>query len=220
VGEMAAGGIAGLMDPTVTLDLVARRAEIMDAASAVGDGLLFIRGLSRGAVDELCKRHDAAVAIVNPGDAYLVGGTGEALDALGADAQAMGTAHIVRLAVTVASHTHRLAAASVEFRKLLDKTPIQRKPNMGVRLFSGIDGNPVLDIPTGLDKLAAQISHTVQWEACLVGCIEAGASAFLELGPGRALAEMAAVTYPTLPARSIEDFRSVTGLRAWLAEHG
>ena len=34
--------------------------------------------------------------------------------------------------------------------------------------------------------------------------VEAGAVAFLELGPGRALAEMAASAYPAIPARSIE----------------
>lgn len=46
VGEVAAWGVAGLFGMTDTLDLVARRAEAMDAASLPGDGLLFIRGLS------------------------------------------------------------------------------------------------------------------------------------------------------------------------------
>jgi [acyl-carrier-protein] S-malonyltransferase len=70
---------------------------------------------------------------------------------------------------------------------------------------------------SGLDKLAAQISHTVQWAACLEGYVEAGASAFLELGQGRALAEMASGTYPDIPARSLEDFRTLQGVQAWLA---
>jgi len=60
VGEVAAWSVAGLVDAAVTLDLVARRAEAMDAASAVGEGLLFVRGLARDTVDRLCKRHDAA----------------------------------------------------------------------------------------------------------------------------------------------------------------
>ena len=47
VGEVAAWGVAGLLGATDTLDLVARRAEAMDAASPPGDGLLFVRGLSR-----------------------------------------------------------------------------------------------------------------------------------------------------------------------------
>ncbi len=217
VGEVASWGIAGLVAPTATLDLIARRAEAMDAASTAGDGLLFIRGPARDAVDALCKRHDAAIAIVNPGDAYVLGGTGAALDALAKDAGAIGSVRVIRLAVSVASHTPRLAAASVAFRRVLDQAPIRPQPNPGVRVFSGIDGNAVLDVQAGLDKLAAQISHTVRWAACLEGCVEAGASAFLELGPGRALAEMASAAYPTIPADSVADFRSLDGLRAWLS---
>jgi [acyl-carrier-protein] S-malonyltransferase len=216
VGEVAAWGVAGLVDATVTLDLVAHRADAMDAASAAGDGLLFIRGLTRDTVDRLCNRHGAAVAIVNPGDAYLVGGAGEALAAVADDARGLGAARVVRVAVNVAAHTSRLAPASIEFRKVLDQTPIKRTPNVSVRLFSGIDGSSVLDIPAGVDKLAVQISTTVQWSACLQGCVEAGASTFLELGPGRALSEMAASAYPSVSARSLDDFRTLQGVRTWL----
>ncbi len=218
VGEVAAWSVAGLLDAAITLDLVARRAEVMDAASIAGDGLLFVRGLSRGAVEDLCEHHDVAVAIVNPGNAYVLGGAGKALDALADEAEAIGAARVVRLAVNVASHTPRLAAASKGFRKVLGQAPIKLRPNKGgVRLFSGIDGSSVVDIPLGMDKLAEQISHTVQWAACLEGCVEAGASTFLELGPGRALSEMATGAYPAIPARSLEDFSTLTGVRTWLA---
>jgi [acyl-carrier-protein] S-malonyltransferase len=104
----------------------------------------------------------------------------------------------------------------VEFGKVLDHTPMMHIPDASVRLFSGIDGSVVANIAAGMDKLAKQISHTVQWAACLEGCAEAGASAFLELGPGRALSEMAERTYRDIPARSLEDFRTLQGARAWL----
>ncbi|MGD9882188.1 MAG: hypothetical protein AB7F22_22585 [Reyranella sp.] len=65
--------------------------------------------------------------------------------------------------------------------------------------------------------LAAQISHTVQWAACLDSAVEAGATVFLELGPGRALAEMAAAVHPDIPARSLDDFGTLQGVHAWLA---
>jgi [acyl-carrier-protein] S-malonyltransferase len=74
VGEVAAWGVAGLFGMTDTLELVARRSEVMDAASLPGDGLLFIRGLSRCDIDRLCEPYEAAVAIVTPGDAYVLGG--------------------------------------------------------------------------------------------------------------------------------------------------
>jgi len=217
VGEVAAWSVAGLLDALVTLDLAARRAELMDAASMPGDGLLFVRGLSRGAVDRLCKHHDMAVAIVNPGDAYVLGGAGNMLDALADEAEAIGAARVVRVAVNVASHTPRLAAASAGFRQALGQAPVRPGPDTGVRLLSGIDGSSVVDIPVGMDKLALQISHTVQWAACLQGCVEAGASTFLELGPGRVLCEMAMSAYPHIPARSLEDFRTLAGVRTWVA---
>jgi len=217
VGEVAAWGVAGLMDARMTLDLVSRRANAMDAPSRPGDGLLFVRGLPYGAVEDLCNRYDAAIAIVNPGDAFILGGPGVALDIIADVAKMMGAARAVRLAVNVASHTPRLAAASSEFRKILDQTPTKLAPDSNVRLFSGIDGSPVVNISAGLNKLAKQISHTVQWARCLEGCVEAGASVFFELGPGRALNEMAAGAYPDISARSLEDFRTLQGARAWLA---
>ena len=84
--------------------------------------------------------------------------------------------------------------------------------------MSGLDGSAVLDIASGADKLARQLSATVRWDICLDAAVERGASLFLELGPGRALAEMAASAYPTIPARSTEDFRSAVGVCAWLTE--
>lgn len=75
VGELAAWGVARVVDPCIALDLAARRAEVMDVASGPGEEMLFVRGLSRQAVEGLCTRHGAAVAIVNPGDGFVLGGS-------------------------------------------------------------------------------------------------------------------------------------------------
>jgi len=217
VGEVAAWGVAGLFGMTDTLDLVARRAEAMDAASLSGDGLLFVRGLSRHDVDRLCERHGAAVAIVNPGDAFVLGGGRTALQAIAGEARAMNAARVIELPVEVASHTKRLATASVEFRERLRQISVTFSPTTGARVLSGVDGSPVIRVEIGLDKLAAQISQTVQWASCLQGCMEAGATAFLELGPGRALSKMVAGVYRDVPTRSLEDFKTLQGARLWLA---
>jgi [acyl-carrier-protein] S-malonyltransferase len=217
VGEVAAWGVAGVLSATDTLDLVARRADAMDAATCPGDGLLFVRGLARDVINQLCERHDVAVAIVNPGGAFVIGGSGRGLNALAHDAEALKATRIVHLPVEVASHTKRLARASAEFRARVRHLAVRRSPLAGARLLSGIDGAPVIEADTGLDKLAAQISRTVRWADCLQGCVEGGATAFLELGPGSALSEMARGVYRNVTARSLEDFRTVQGARAWLA---
>ena len=131
----------------------------------------------------------------------------------------MHALRVVDVAVEVASHTKRLAQASIAYREILLRAPLHFPLRSGTRLLSGIDGAPVFDVSIGLNKLAAQISQTVQWAACLEACVEAGATAFLELGPGPALSEMAAGAYPGLDTRSLDDFKSLDGVRAWLARH-
>ena len=219
VGEVAAWGVGGVLDATTTLDLVARRAEAMDAATRAGDGLIFVRGLSREEVGRLCERHGAAIAIVNPGDAFVIGGGREALGGIADDARAMHGARIVALPVEVASHTKRLAAASAVFRETLRLASVVFPPRTGARILSGIDAAPVVSLESGRDKLAAQISQTVQWADCLQACVEAGATGFLELGPRHALSSMVAEIGAGLPARSLDDFRSLQGVRAWAARH-
>ena len=216
VGEVAAWGVAGLLGMTDTLDLVAQRAQAMDAATPPGDGMLFVRGLSRDVVERLCEQHHAAIAIVDPGDAFLLGGSRIALKALADDATAMNARRVVDVPVEVASHTRRLVRASTEFRETLGHAAVRLSAG-GTRLLSGVDGSPVIDAEAGLGKLAAQISHTVQWADCLQGCMEGGATAFLELGPGPALSEMVAGAYRNVATRCLEEFRTLQGARAWLA---
>lgn len=219
VGEVAAWGVGGVFDPLDTLDLAARRAEAMDSVTSPGDGLLFVRGLSRSEIDCLCARHGAGIAIINPGDAFVIGGGGAALEAIADDAKAMRAARVVELPVEVASHTRRLINASSAFRSDLRQVRATFPSRGQIRILSGIDGAPVLSLDSGLDKLASQISQTVQWASCLQGCIEAGATAFLELGPGHALSVMAASAWSDVPSRALDDFRSLQGVRTWLGHY-
>lgn len=216
VGEVASWSVAGMIDPHDALDLADARARAMDAASGGDERMAFVRGLTRAQLAQLCDGRDAAIAIANPGDAFVVAGRQADVDAVADDAARDGALRVAPVCVRIASHTRRLASAVPAFRAALAAVNV-RRPLPGTRLFSGIDGASVLDADAGLDKLARQIAEPVEWAACLAACVEAGATAFLELGPGRALAEMASGAYPALPARSVADFRSVDGVANWLA---
>ena len=217
VGEIAAWSMAGLFTPPAALALTAARAEAMDAARRGGQGMLFIRGLSRAAIDSLLVEQEAAVAIVNPGNAFVVAGTKAALESVAIAAHRQGAARVIPVGVEVASHSPLMREASAMFRAQLAQLPVAATPAAGTRLFSGIDGAVVLNGSAAVDKLASQLSQPVEWTACLDACVEAGTDVFLELGPGRALAEMAAKAYPDLTARSVDEFKSLAGVRAWLA---
>jgi [acyl-carrier-protein] S-malonyltransferase len=215
IGELAAWGVAGCFDQVKTLDLAACRAEAMDAVSSRGDGLTFVGGLSRQTVEDLCRRYGGGIAIINPGDAFLIGGSRVSRDAITADALRLGASRVVDLPVEAASHTSLLTHASGRFRDELKHTKASN-PRTETRLLSSIDASPVVGLETGIDKLAAQISQTVRWSDCLQACLEAGATAFLELGPGRALADMIPAVQRDVPARSLEDFHTIEGAREWV----
>ena len=217
VGELASWGCASVVDPALTLHLAVKRAAAMDVATQGGDGLAYVRGLDRAAVGELCSRHDLAIAIANPGATFVIGGGRDDLTAACDDAMARGATHSGALRVFVASHTPKLAAAGNAFRVDLDQVAATRV-NPRVRLLSGVDATMVRNVADGLDKLAGQISQTIEWAGCLDACVEAGMTAALELGPGNALATMTSAAHPGVNARSLDDFRSLAGVERWLAE--
>jgi hypothetical protein len=115
----------------------------------------------------------------------------------------------------VPSHTPLLHEATEQFGPVLREAS-PRLPRAGYRLLSGIDGDTIYDIDSGIDKLARQISTTINWAACLESCQSAGVQAALELGPGSALSHMASALLPGGRARSVEEFATGAGVRSWL----
>jgi [acyl-carrier-protein] S-malonyltransferase len=216
VGELAAWGVAGLLDHKGVLDLAVQRAAAMDKATTEPSGLVAIRGLRRDALDSICKAHGAYIAIVNSEDQMVVGGTRKALDAVVLDARAAGAKRTTMLPVTVPSHTPLLASASDRFRQTLAKAHLPAEVPSGVRLLSGIDGDTVFDVRAGADKLARQIQQTVDWAACMQSCRAAGVAKIAEFGPGDALAHMMREFMANADVHSLSEFHSLSGFEHWV----
>jgi len=219
VGEVAAWSIAGLLDMEQAIEVARVRAEHMDRASGPNDGLAYVRGLARERVDQLARDKEAEIAIANPANTFIVGGERQLLGEFCESALASGALRAALLPVMVAAHTSRLAGTQAPFRAALEASKPARQlvRHPGVTLLSGLDGSPIWDFSAGADALARQLGTCVRWDLCLEAAVERGATAFLELGPGRALARMAqADAYPQIPARSLEDFRTCEGVRSWV----
>ncbi|MGC5781397.1 acyl transferase [Methylobacterium sp. NFXW15] len=216
IGDLAAWGVAGRFDPATVLRLAAARAEAMDAASGEGFALAGIRGIGLQALTGLARSHDGHLAIRNAPDSFVVGGRRDALERLCCAATERGAQRAVVLPVATPSHTPLLAVASARFRDLLAAVELHRPPPSAPRLLSGLDGAPVFDARTGLDKLARQISETIDWAACLEACGEYGADHVLELGPGHALATMAQAALPAARVHAFDAFRTVDGVLDWI----
>jgi [acyl-carrier-protein] S-malonyltransferase len=216
IGELAAWSVAGILSPNETLSLAVARADAMDSACQTPQGMVAIKGLSETQIAAVVGDLDAEIAIVNPHASYVIGGSRAAIDEVATRAQQRGATRVTPLPVHVASHTKLLKHASGAFGDRLRAAQLSPLRSIDTRLLSGVDGSQVMDVSTGLGKLSRQISHRLEWAACLESCMESGTTVFLELGPGRALSEMARAAYPDVQARSLEDFQTLDGIRAWL----
>jgi len=215
VGEMAAWGVVGIWSPAQTLSLVARRAEFMDEASE-GGGLGYVRGLERGAVEDLVGRFNCAIAIVDPGRLFVIGGARDEVAACCAQALREGAAGAGPIAVNIASHTPRLAGAVPPFEAAL-RSAGGAAPRAGRTLLGAAEARIVPSAKAGLPGLARQLACTIDWAATLEALVERGVEQVLELGPGDALAQMARAAFPFLKVRAVDDFRSIQGVSDWIA---
>lgn len=216
VGELAAYACAGALDAAEVCRLAHTRALVMDAAlRGRAGGLVLIDGLSRRDVVALCAGHEAWPAIVIDAARCLVGGVLDDLDRIEVAAHERG-ARVERLRVPIPAHTPLLAPAVASFRAALEASAL-RAPRFPV--LAGIDATLVRTREDAIAALAPQLAQTIDWAGCLDAAYERGCRVFLELGPGAALSRMVRERFAGIEARSVEDFRSLTGVVRWVSAH-
>lgn len=215
VGEVAAFAAAGVYDAPTAIDLVRHRAELMDRdAERCACGLIAVSGLGAGAVEALCAEFGLALAIRNDAVSVVLGGPQTALTPAAESARSLG-AHVTRLNVNVASHTAWMNEAARAFEALLAARSFgaPRLP-----LLSNVAGR-VRDADEARAALARQIDHTVRWDECMEGIASRRVRCVLEIGPGQALARMWNDRHADIPARSVDEFRSMKGVIGWIERH-
>jgi [acyl-carrier-protein] S-malonyltransferase len=215
VGEVAAYSIAGMLQPEDAVSLAARRARAMDAGTVNGapQALLSVSGIQRAVVSAMASVNHVYIAIETTGDSCIIGGSGECVIAFKAMVEAIG-ARCSLLRVQVASHTPLLSNASDAFFSIARKTAF--KPAI-VPVVAGITGNIIETFEQAPITLSKQLSQTIRWEDCMTTCVELGASVILDLGPGASLAKMFKAKYPHLECRSVDEFRTIEGIKNWYA---
>lgn len=214
VGELAAYGCAGAIEPADVLALASARATLMDAACADPSGMLAVRGLARQIIAEMCTRAGCFIAIVNDEDHFIIGGLIDSLRRF--ESRAIGAgAKVTFLNVAVASHTPLMATASSQFHIVLAESSVK---SPSAPILAGVSGAAIRQRAMAIEALSQQIDHPLDWQACLVALIERGCTVLLELGPGSGLSRMAQERFPHIPARSCSDFTSIDGVARWVAQ--
>jgi [acyl-carrier-protein] S-malonyltransferase len=187
LGEFTALAAAGAVSFEAGLRLVRERGRLMKEAGEKSPGAMAaLLGLEADQVRDVCNRAsqqtDGVLILANdncPGQSVISGD--EATIEVGMKlAQDAGAKRVVKLAVSIASHSPLMEAASAEFRKAINATHFEVPQ---VPVYGNVDAAPLTDVEAIRRELDLQLTHSVRWTESARAMIVAGAELFLELGP-------------------------------------
>lgn len=187
LGEYSALTAAGVLSFSAGVQLVTERGNAMQAAAEATPGTMAaVLGLDDDKVDAACQQVDGEVWVANynaPGQ-VVIAGNAESIEQAGEMAKELGAKRVMPIKVGGAFHTPFMAPARDRLRKSLDETDL-RAANRPV--FANIDAEPHSEAGDWAGLLGSQLTSPVQWRRTLHALDQAGATVFLELGPGTVL---------------------------------
>jgi [acyl-carrier-protein] S-malonyltransferase len=186
LGEYAALVAAGALPFEEALKLVKRRAELM--AQAPEGAMAALVGLADEKLDGVLSEASSEGVIVaanfnSPGQ-VVVSGAPAAVDAAMVAAKANGAKITVKLPVSGAFHSPLMADAGKEMAELIDAAPFQ---NARIPVFQNSTSTAATDAANLKAALKPQMTGAVLWTQTIQNMVAAGATEFVELGPGNVL---------------------------------
>lgn len=184
VGELAAAAIAGVLSTDDAVALAATRGAEMAAACALEPtGMSAV--IAGEPEDVLARLDELGLEPANRNGAGQIVAAGPlpALDELEANPPA-GTRKVKRLEVAGAFHTRFMAPAEKALRERAKDIQVSDPTRP---LLSNADGQLVGSGPTLLERLIAQVTLPVRWDACMATLGELGVTSAVELPPAGAL---------------------------------
>ncbi|NIC07854.1 ACP S-malonyltransferase [Billgrantia bachuensis] len=189
LGEYSAMVCAGVMGFADGVRLVRLRGEAMQEAVPVGrGGMAAILGLEAATVETACAEaaQNEVVAAVNynaPGQ-VVIAGDKSAVERAIALCQQAGAKRAMPLPVSVPSHCALMRPAAERLKTAMAELDM-RPPRYTV--YQNVDAQAHADVETLRTRLVEQLYQPVRWTSCVEAMEAAGASVFIECGPGKVL---------------------------------
>ena len=189
LGEYTALVHGGVIDFRDAVRIVRRRGELMEKAVKNTPGkMAAVIGAERAKLEEIlseCSKN-GVIEITNfnsPQQVVLSGGTATVTRAV-AMINEGGSGKAVELNVSAPFHSSLMKPAAEEFEKFLADFAFSR-PRL--EFIDNVTGAMESDPERIKKKLVEQLSKPVQWEKSVLAACDAGASTFVESGPGTVL---------------------------------
>ena len=210
LGELSALTFAGAMDLETGFSLVCRRGALMQRdAEAHDTAMAAILKLPAEQVEAIAAKHEGVYPVnYNCPGQVSVSGLADAMPAFYADVKAAG-GRAMPLKVRGGFHSPFMRSAAADFEAELGTVRLHA-PCMPV--YSNVTGQPYgADVS---ETLRRQICAPVRWEDVIRSMAEAGATAFVEIGPGKTLCGLIARIVPdakTFAVSAYDDLEILTG---------
>lgn len=217
LGEYTALAVAGAIDPADGMRLVIARGRLMAAAP---DGTMAaVLGLERQPMEEICRQVESAgeicvIANDNCPGQLVISGSRPGIEAAAEAVRKAGARRVVPLSVGGAFHSPLMADAAAAFAAVLAQVKI-RDPRWPVA--SGCSGQLSTTAQEVRDGLTRQLASPVLWTTTVLALTQAGATDFLECGPGNTLG---ALVRRIAPSSRVASASSPDGVDAALAALG
>jgi [acyl-carrier-protein] S-malonyltransferase len=196
LGEYVALYTAGVFDFASGLNLVKRRAELMD--NAAGGMMAALIGFEREQLEQQIQQNpDVVLANDNSAAQVVISGTPEAVEAILSKVKAK---RAVRLNVSGAFHSPMMATAATEFGQVLESVVFQ---DAAVPVLSNVDPEPTVDANLLKQRLARQMTGSVRWREIQEKLPAQGIERVVEIGPGKVLTGLIKRACPTLSLANI-----------------
>ncbi|MGE0058714.1 MAG: ACP S-malonyltransferase, partial [Dehalococcoidia bacterium] len=168
-------------------------------------GLATIFGLSREEVQAICEEVSdfevVNVAVHNAPNQFVISGDMAPLEKAMALSKQRG-ARAIKLPISVPGHTPVMRDAADEMERILLRTSF-RDPNAPI--VSNIHGGLLVTAEDVRAELGGQICAAVEWVRCMGSMVNEGVATFVEIGPGRALSNIAGRFGDNLRFLTVED---------------
>ncbi|MFM6106605.1 MAG: ACP S-malonyltransferase [Sphaerospermopsis kisseleviana] len=198
LGEYIALYVAGVFDWSTGLQLVKRRAEIMD--NAAGGMMAALLNFDREQLEKvIAETPDVVLANDNSPAQVVISGTPEAVQIVMSNVKAK---RALPLKVSGAFHSHLMAAASQEFQEILDSIVFQTAE---VPVASNVDPVPVTDAEILKQRLTQQMTGSVRWREIALQLPKNGITKVVEIGPGNVLTGLIKRTVEGMELKNIRN---------------
>jgi [acyl-carrier-protein] S-malonyltransferase len=187
LGEFSALTACGALTFEDGLVLVSKRAMAMQKACELKPSTMAaILGVDDRIVEEVCSSIKEIVVPANynsPGQ-IVISGSNEGIDLAIEALKQKGAKRAIKLAVGGAFHSPLMEPARIELETAIISANF-RKPSCPV--YQNVSATAFTDPASIKSNLVAQLTSPVRWTQSIVNMIAAGATTFVEVGPGNVL---------------------------------